>query len=92
LVPAVDVEHLFRPAHPYRLDWETLLHNMLRVAVVHFGGERTRRMVACLTGNAAFPAAFARLVGSDAWQRRAAVRDARRYDDDWFFRRFGMEY
>lgn len=90
LVPAVDVEHLFRPAHPYRLDWETLLTNMLRVAVVHFGPERTRRVVGCLTTNSAFPGAFARLAGSDTWTRRAGVRAARRYDDEWFFRRFGM--
>ena len=91
LVPAVEVEHLFRPAHPYRLDWETLFHNMLRVAVVHFSAERTRRLVSTLTTNSAFSGAFARLADSDTWTRRAAVREARRHDDEWFFRRFGME-
>jgi GT2 family glycosyltransferase len=90
LVPTVEVAHLFRPAHPYPVDWETLLTNMLRVAVVHFGPERTRRVVGGLIANRAFPGAFARLAGSDTWTRRAAVRAARRYDDEWFFRRFGM--
>ena len=91
LVPSLEVAHLFRDSHPYKVHWEVLLHNMLRVAVVHFGAERTRRVVACLTGNRGFPAAFARLADSDAWTRRGAVRAARRYDDDWFFQRFGME-
>jgi GT2 family glycosyltransferase len=92
LVPTVDIAHLFRTVHPYRVDWDILLHNMLRVAVVHFGSERTRRLVECLTGHRAFPTAFARLVASDAWDRRNAVRAMRRYDDEWFFHRFGMEY
>lgn len=90
LVPAVDVAHLFRPAHPYRVDWEVLLHNMLRVAVVHFDPERTRRLAERLTSHGAFPAAFARLAHSDAWARRDAVRAARRYDAHWFFHRFDM--
>ncbi len=91
LVPALDVGHLFREAHPYRVEWEVVLHNLLRVAVVHFGPARLQRLVACLASHAAFPAAFARLVEGDAWARRAAVRAARRFDDDWFFRRFGMD-
>ena len=92
LVPEVDVSHLFRTSHPYAIDWEMVLHNMLRVAVVHFGAERIRRVVECVAGNSAFPAAFARLAAGDAWARRDQLRAARRHDDDWFFRRFGMEW
>ena len=90
LAPALDVAHLFRAAHPYAIDWEAPLHNLLRVAVVHFGPERTQRLVRCLAGQSAFPAAFARLAGSDAWLRRAEVHAARRFDDDWFCQRFGL--
>jgi GT2 family glycosyltransferase len=91
LAPSVDVAHLFRAKHPYRLDWDVLVHNALRVAVVHFGAERTQRLVEHLASNQAFPAAFARLAASDAWERRAEVRAARQHDDDWFFARFGMD-
>ena len=90
LAPSVTVAHLFRSAHPYPVPWEALLHNVLRLAVVHFGPERTERVVAGLARNDAFPAAFARLAASDAWQRRDAVRAARRYDDDWFCERFDI--
>lgn len=90
VAPAVTVEHLFRAAHPYHVPWEALLHNTLRMAVVHFGAARTERVVAGLSGHGAFPAAFARLAAGDAWERRAAVRPVRRYDDDWFCDRFGM--
>jgi GT2 family glycosyltransferase len=90
VVPALDVAHLFRSAHGYPVDWEVVLHNMLRVAVVHFGADRLGRVVCCLCTHTAFPAAFARLAESDAWARRAAVRAARRHDDQWFFHHFGM--
>lgn len=88
LAPGVTVAHLFRSAHPYPVPWDAMLHNVLRLAVVHFGPERTARVAGALARNDAFPAAFARLAASDAWQRRAAVRAARRYDDDWFCERF----
>ena len=90
LVPSVTVAHLFRSAHPYPVPWEAMLHNVLRLAVVHFGPDRISRVVAGLIGNDAFPAAFARLAASDAWERRAAVQATRRYDDDWFCERFGI--
>jgi GT2 family glycosyltransferase len=90
LVPSVAVAHLFRPSHPYSVPWEATLHNILRLAVVHFGPERTRRVVACLTSNGAFPSAFSRLVESDAWQRRAEIRAIRNHDDDWFCERFSI--
>jgi GT2 family glycosyltransferase len=91
VVPAVEVAHLFRVVHPYRVDWEGVLHNMLRVAVLHFGVERTCRLVDCLTSHRAFPRAFARLAASDVWPRRDTIRATRRYDDEWFFRRFALE-
>jgi GT2 family glycosyltransferase len=90
--PAVDVAHLFRSAHPYAVNWEAMLHNILRVTMLHFGDARTERVVEALRTNAAFPAAFARLAQGDTWQRRAALRAQRRYDDDWFFERFGQAF
>jgi GT2 family glycosyltransferase len=90
LAPSVTVAHLFRAAHPYAVPWDALLHNVLRLAVVHFGPERTARVVAGLARNDAFPAAFARLAAGDAWRRRDALRATRRYDDDWFCERFDI--
>ncbi len=88
LVPSVEVAHLFHATSPYAVDQAKILHNLLRVGVVHFSEERLRRLTASLTSSAEFAAAFALLLESDAWERRAAVQAARRYDDAWFFRRF----
>jgi len=90
LVPEVEVAHFFRDRFPYQLDWTTLLHNSLRLGVLHFGPARLERLVACLTSNPAFPAAFARLAEGDTWSRREQLRRVRLHDDDWFFDRFDI--
>jgi len=92
VVPTLEVVHLFRAAHPYTVEWELVLHNLLRVGVVHFGQARLARMIASFGANAAFANAFARLLEGDAWARRAWLRSRRLHDDDWFFRRFEMAW
>jgi GT2 family glycosyltransferase len=94
LVPGVDVAHLDREtgAYPaYQCDWETGVHNILRLAFVHFCARRLRRVVRYYSDDEVFPAALARLSASDAWRRRAQIRSLRRFDDTWYFRRFNME-
>lgn len=92
LVPEVEVVHLFREVQPYAVDWSAMLYNLLRVAVVHFRGERCRRVFATLRGQDALPTAFARLVESDAWERRREIQGKRNRDDDWFFHAFHMHW
>ena len=92
VVPAVEVAHQFRRYHPYEVPWAAILHNLLRVAVVHFGPARTRRVVARIAAHADFPAAFALLADGDAWDRRRDLRARRCRDDDWFCARFAMDW
>ena len=89
VVPSVQAAHLFRPEHDFQ-HWTDMLHNMLRLGIVHFNRRRLRRLVAALAPNPHFAAACARVLTSDAWARREAVRAGRRYDDDWYFRRFPL--
>jgi len=94
LVPTVDIAHLDRERNSYpdyQLDWETGVHNMLRFAFVHLGNRRLRSVINYYIKEKVFPAALARLMVSDAWQRRQEVRSIRRFNDNWYFRRFNME-
>jgi GT2 family glycosyltransferase len=94
LVPRVDVAHLDRERNTYpdyQRDWEIGVHNILRLAAIHFGPRRLRSVVRHYAGDSVLPKALARLRSGDAEERRRGIRASRRYDDDWYFRRFGME-
>ncbi len=90
VVPSVHVAHLFREHFPYDFDVVTALQNNLRTAVVHFGRPRLQRVLEQLGGERAFPVAMARVLDSDAWERRVRLRSSRHHDDEWFFDRFGI--
>jgi GT2 family glycosyltransferase len=92
LVPGVDVAHQFKKTLNFTLDWELLLHNMLRTATVHLNQDRLTQVVAAMSGRKAFPPAFARLLLSDAWRRRDEIRAARARDDDWYFEYFDIRW
>jgi GT2 family glycosyltransferase len=86
--PAVSVGHLFRSRHPYEIDHVDIVHNMLRVALIHFSAPRLTRVVEALKRFGGFAAALTRAADSDAMQRRAAFAAQRQRSDDWFFERF----
>jgi GT2 family glycosyltransferase len=92
MVPGVDVAHQFKKAHHFPMNWELLLHNMLRSATMHLNQERLTQVVAAMSYRKAFPPAFARLLLSDAWERRDSLRELRTRDDDWYFDYFGLQW
>lgn len=88
VAPHSRVSHLFRSRFPYRVSAAEVLHNLIRVAVVHFDEDRLAAVIAALRGNRAFPRAMAMVLGSDAWARRADIQARRVADDQAFFDRF----
>jgi GT2 family glycosyltransferase len=95
MVPGIEVAHLSRQdatCPPYQLDWETGLHNTLRVAALHLKAERIERVLTYYRADTQLPRAISRLAVSDVWQRRERVQAERSRDDDWFFHRFGLNW
>jgi len=90
VVPEIEVGHLFRSSAPYPAQWRSVLHNRLRMALVHFHPERVERVVHALRAYQAFPAAVAMTVDTDVHERRALMARTRRFSDDWFFERFAL--
>jgi GT2 family glycosyltransferase len=91
VLPTVQVAHLFRARSPYPIPWPVYLHNLLRIAVVHFGEHALMRVVASLRSHPAFSEAFVRLLESDVWTRRESIRAKRVHDDEWYLSHFGMD-
>lgn len=90
VVPEVEVGHLFRTVTPYPAQWRALVHNRLRMAMVHFQADRVERVVHALRSYQAFPSAVAMMLDTDVYARRAQMARTRRFDDDWFFLRFTL--
>lgn len=90
VVPSVHVSHLFREHFPYDFDFVTALQNNLRTAFIHFGRPRLERVIARLGADQSFPTAMARVLDSDAWERRKLLQASRKHDDEWFFDRFDI--
>jgi GT2 family glycosyltransferase len=91
VAPQVNVEHAFRAQFPYEVKWEPVLHNRLRLASVHFGPSRLRRVVKRLQQYDEFAAASARLLAGDLGASVSRMRELRRTDDDWFFHKFDRQ-
>jgi GT2 family glycosyltransferase len=91
VVPEVDVAHRFRNERPYRVEWETVLYNKMRLASIHFSEERKHRVEEQLKRNPGYAGALSRLAAADVEARRSHLHSLRRYDDDWFFLKFQRE-
>jgi Glycosyl transferase family 2 len=88
VVPKARVAHLFRPAGPYEVPQQLVVHNTLRLASVHLPQPALRRVIHSLCRLDAFPAAYTQLLASDVWERRDRIASSSRYDGDWFLDRF----
>ena len=91
VVPQVEVGHLFRTTIPYEATWTAVVHNRLRTALVHFGPERVQRVVQALRVYDRFPAGVAMMLDTNVFARRQAITAQRKFDDDWYFRKFQIE-
>jgi GT2 family glycosyltransferase len=88
VVPTVAVAHRFRREATYPVDPALVVHNFLRIGLVHLGADRLRRVVDHYRAQPGADRALALLAAGDTYARRAAVRATRRHDDEWFFERF----
>ncbi|HLK66345.1 MAG TPA: glycosyltransferase [Bryobacteraceae bacterium] len=90
VVPEVEVGHLFRKVTPYEACWAALVHNRVRMALIHFCASRVERVVNALRAYNAFPAAMAMMLESDVFARRAMITGMRRFDDAWYCDKFAL--
>lgn len=88
VVPQVTVLHYFRDRNPYAVEWRSVTHNLLRVALLHLGEKRLARVLRALKPDLNFEATLAAAVTSNLWQQRAYFADRRVRDDDWYFEKF----
>jgi glycosyltransferase involved in cell wall biosynthesis len=90
LEPEAELAHVFRAKGNYSASWADYLHNALRTAVLHFSGQRLKRIVEDLELRSDFGEAARNLLLGDLCERHAFVRSRRRRDAQWFCDRFDI--
>ncbi len=86
--PQVVVYHLFRKKFPYPVDSAGVIHNRLRMAMLHLSDERLEKVINCFKQDPVFARSMMLLMQSDVIERRKELFNLRVQDDDWFFSRF----
>jgi len=91
VVPESAVAHLFRKKFPYQVSWDGILHNTLRLAMVHFGPRALARVMEHWRTHAALPRAMTTLCRSDVWSWREDVQRVCRIPETSILDRFGID-
>lgn len=89
--PSVLIYHLFRNKFPYHVEVQEIIYNRLRMALLHFNGERLARVFDHYKTTSGFGKLISSLFESDTKEKRQQLHRLRCRDDDWFFSEFGCE-
>ncbi len=89
IVPEIEVAHRFRTSAPYRIDWQFVLYNRLRIAFAHFNGSRLNRIISALQGLPKFELAYRSIIASEIWNHKKWLDRNSVQDSDWFLKYSG---
>ena len=92
ITPETLVAHHFRTRIPYPLPDRFSIHNRLRLALVHFSPDRLDRVVGTLQEYVGFGEALLLAVAGDVAARRQHLQATRRKSDDWFCKKFLLDW
>ncbi|HEX3032094.1 MAG TPA: glycosyltransferase [Bacillota bacterium] len=90
--PAVLVLHVFRPSHPYPVTFNHYYYNILRLAHCHLSPARQEKIADLARKSPEFPELHRQMLENGAPARREQCHLKRRFDDDWLFNGFGIEF
>lgn len=90
--PKVNVLHVFRNTHPYRVEYRHVHYNLIRMAVNHFNFRRYRKTLQ-LVGDFSWADEVIEDVNlSNSWSQRVRYLNNRKHNDDWYFAKFGINF
>lgn len=90
--PSVKVLHVFRPnAAPFKLTWNDIYYNLLRMAYSHFNKERIEKCKKLIKYSD--PKKIeAEVLQSDVLEQRKNYLAKRKHDDDWYMKKFNIPF
>ncbi len=89
--PGVEAGHLFKSSFNYDIDPVIYDSNIIRVALSHFNDKRLKKFMELLRKRETFHLSYLHALAHGALGRRYSMLLRRKFNDDWFFEKFGME-
>lgn len=89
--PSVKVLHVFRRAHPYKVNWDDFYFNMMRMAYSHFSEDRIAKC-RVLIKHSNPEIIESEVLKTNVIKQREIYFNQRKYDDSWYMRIFGINY
>ncbi|WP_404332381.1 glycosyltransferase family 2 protein [Mesobacillus maritimus] len=89
--PQVKILHLFRKAHPYKVSYNDVYYNLLRMAYSHFTQERIQKCKKLILHGKAEQIESEVIRDGVTKQRRKYFKERKR-NDDWYFHKFGINF
>lgn len=88
--PDVTILHKFRKSHPYQVSMKHVHYNLLRMAYSHFNFKRIQKCKKLIDHDA--HSIQRDIIRDGVLSRREMYFKMRKYDDEWFFRKFNIPF
>lgn len=89
--PAVKILHVFRSAHPYKVNWEDFYFNMMRMTFCHFSEKRIAKCKELIKQSN--PEIIeSEVLKTNVLKQREVFIKRRKYDDSWYMSTFGIDF
>lgn len=94
LNPEIEVQHLFKEKHPYQILYTNIIYNILCLAYSHFKKERLIKTIEMLKSNFFFSTIVEDIKPNLELilKQREKYFNERIYDDDYFFKKFNINF
>ena len=89
--PNVKVLHLFRKAHPYKVSYDDVYYNLLRMAYSHFNHERIQKCKKMILNNKVTKIE-SEVIQDGVNKQRLFYHKKRKHNDDWYFNKFRIDF
>ncbi|RUL48672.1 glycosyltransferase [Lysinibacillus antri] len=92
VLPSVKIQHYFRPSNPpFKITWDDVDWNFLRMAYSHFSEERIVKCKSLIKYSN--PTEIEeKLLKGDILEQRERYRKRRKFDDNWFMEKFNIPF
>ncbi|MDQ1003606.1 glycosyltransferase involved in cell wall biosynthesis [Neobacillus niacini] len=90
--PKVKILHLFRKSHPYKVSYDDVNYNLLRMAYSHFNVARIGKCKKLIHHGKSAAEVETEVVRDGVRMQRKRYFAKRKYDDEWYFKKFNINF